>query len=61
MDNNVPSSLMDNLFQVISKCLTENDINIAIKTIDLFEIKQFMSFIKKNKIKFLLKIHLCQI
>ena len=55
MDNNVPSSLMDNLFQVISKCLTENDINIAIKTIDLFEIKQFMSFIKKNKNKIFIK------
>jgi serine/threonine-protein phosphatase 2A regulatory subunit B' len=55
MDNNVPPSLMDNFFQIISKCLTENEINIATKTVDLFEIKQLMSFIKKNKKKNIIK------
>ena len=55
MDNNVPLSLMDNFFQILSKCLTENDICIATRTVDLFEIKQFMSFIKKNKNKNIVK------
>jgi len=55
MDNNVPISLIDNLFQVMSNCLTENEINISNKIVDLFEIKQFMSFIKKNKNKSIIK------
>lgn len=55
IDNNIPSNLMDNLIQVITACLTENDITIATKCLMLFEEKQFMSFIKKNRNKTIIK------
>lgn len=55
LDNNVPPTLMDNLFQLITGCLTENDITIATNTLGLFEEKQLMSFIKKNRNKAIIK------
>lgn len=55
LNNDAPSSLIDKLLEIINICLAENEINIASKTLELFEVKQFMSFIKKNKNKTIIK------